>query len=465
MAYFLRTNEDGSALVAVLVMIVVLTTLVGAVLSLYVARHRFVVRDVHRTQALYEAEGAIHAGLARISEQPDWQRQNAQLSERTTIAARAYGGYWQLHSEAKVGRQQASVTALVGISRPNQFESAFVFGDPRATLSLAGSVEIDGDLLVGPRGTRYEMLAGRPFRGEVRGEIVRGDSVQFPEFDEALFAETLDRAERYLDLIPSGVGPAPEHWSDAVETELEIEWVFEDSLQVYIAGDRGALTGADTSLLSSPILLLAGGDIEITGSVALMPGSQIMAAGAVSIVGQFSAHDVLIVGERIEVNGFADIQGQLISRKHLALDGGAFLRYPSIAYVAGENGQSTSDQLTVGTATVEGHVIHVAGEGLPPGSTSNESVRLYVGENALVRGAVYCARRLELHGRVEGTVITYQTYFFRSPSSYVNWLADGEIVQPARPNPFMAPVGLGNSTRFEIVEHRSSVQRAIADAD
>ena len=68
-----QATESGSGLVTVLVMTAVVTTLIGIVLALFVTQHRFIQRDVQRTEALYLAEAAVYQALARLHTDPDWQ--------------------------------------------------------------------------------------------------------------------------------------------------------------------------------------------------------------------------------------------------------------------------------------------------------------------------------------------------------------------------------------------------------
>lgn len=456
-------REEGSALVAVLVMIAVLSTLVGAVLSFYVARHRFVVRDVQRTQAVYAAEAGVHWTLSRLSTDPGWRPRQELINIsglEAAVTARALGGYLQVRSSSDVGNGSATVQALVGGQPAEQYASALVLGDPTATFSFAGNIEVQGDILTGPRGIRYQVLNGRPFRGEVRGEIIRADSVQMPAFHDALFQETLRRADDYLGLLPSRLSPVPTVWPEASSTEISSEYVFVDSLAVLVAADGATLAVADSSLTSSPILLLAEGDLTIEGDLELAHGSQIIAGGRIEITGQLTGRDLLVIGDRITVSGSADLQGQLLARRGMVLDGGAFLSYPSIAYVAGLAGQTSEDGLRIERAVIEGNVLYVAGEGPPPGALATEPVRVYIGDNALVRGSVYCARRAELHGMIEGTLFAFQTYFYQSPSSYVNWLADGEISRPGRPDPFIVPIGIGPEARYEVLSQSESFAKS-----
>jgi len=55
-------NEEGSALLTVLIVIVIITVFIGAVLSGIVIQNRFIQEDIYETKARYVAE----AGLADI---------------------------------------------------------------------------------------------------------------------------------------------------------------------------------------------------------------------------------------------------------------------------------------------------------------------------------------------------------------------------------------------------------------
>ena len=430
----------------VLVMLLVITTLIGTVMLVYLAQYRFVRRDVHRQQAIYTAEAAVHAALARFEDDPSWRANGAAIDVLNSepsprVWVRAYGGYLQIRAEASHGKVSASVLALFGQEPPGEFEHAVILGDTTTALTLTGRTEITGDVVTGPRGVRAAPLRRRPFTGRLRGEVQRVDGEPLPPYDGHLFEETVDRFERYLEGLPEALPRVPvpvpsEDEGREARARIEEERVFSDSLRILWAGDEASLAEADSALLRTPVLILSRGDLTVTGALRLAPGSLLLAGGTLRIAGPLTGDDCVLFGERVEIDGGARLSGQVLARRAIKVQGGSALRYPSVLFVDGSAFVGPAeDRIEIQDAAVHGTVVY------PPHAEGgrDERVRVVLSEASRVRGSVYNGRRTEAAGRIEGTLLTAQTYFFSSPASYVNWLNGPTIDRPARPGAYVLP--------------------------
>jgi hypothetical protein len=55
---------------------------------------------------------------------------------------------------------------------------------------------------------------------------------------------------------------------------------------------------------------------------------------------------------------------------------------------------------------------------------------------------VYGQGRVEIRGEVQGTVDANELYTYESPSHLTNWIFNGTLDRPSRPDPFIGPAAL-----------------------
>ena len=442
-------SDDGTALPVVLILSVLLATVVGAFALVLLAERRLVVREVQATQGAYAAEAGVQVALARLAADASWRPAGVHADVgrgvptdtsrvRARIWVRPYGAYLQVASHAAVGRQSGRAVALVGREPPEAFEAAVVLGDLDGRLVLAGDATIDGPIWTGPSGWDTGTLSRRPFSGAVRGDHRVVERNAMPSLDASAFVETLDRLTRAVAAPDSAV--------------IEAESPFTPGVVVVRPG--AALHATDLDGFDGPLVILRDGDLELAGPLRLPSGTAVAATGTLSAT-DASGRDLLLVADRVRVRG-GELQGQVLGRREVSVGGGTRWRHPSVLYAheppvrAGEGG------LVVNDAWIDGMVVTPErAERGPP--SAGEPAGLVVEEGGTVRGAVYAGRRAEVSGRVWGTLLARQFFFYRSPSTYVDWLADAEVRVGERPDGLVVPVGAGgenDALRLVDILHR-----------
>ncbi|MEM1055066.1 MAG: hypothetical protein AAGI52_06030 [Bacteroidota bacterium] len=432
-------EDDGSAILTALVLATVSLTLAGSVLVYTVARERLVLRDGERLEAVYAAESGVHAALAAlragdlgVGEEgtfevaPGWEAQ---------VATRYRGGRVELASVVGGRWSEARVRMEAAREPPEEAHAAFAFGDTLSPVTLAGRATIRGPVLTGRRGLAARTLQGRPFRGDVDGELVvreTGDPV--PPVDTRAYDATLARLGRWLDALPedppSGLSPLLETHPAVVE-----ERVFQPDTRVLVAADRTTVREEDLEGANGPVVVLGAGALRIAGP--LPTGSTIAARGVLRVEGAARGQSLLFSGERVEVDGPTMLEAEVVARRSVRIAGGARLVYPSSVYAALETGDE-SDQVVIEAGTVEGTVL------VPETDLGGPAaVRLRMTEDARVVGAVVALSTAEVEGQIEGSLFAQRFRFFSSPATFVNWLRDATIDVRARPEGFVVPVGVG----------------------
>lgn len=432
--------EDGSALVTVLVLVAIASTLVGLVLSHAALRHRFVQRDVHRLQARYVAETGVVRALDRLDGtlRPldvvlDVEGEGGQTIP-CSVHVEPFGLLARVRATASVRGERWTIGALAGMTPPPAVENALVFGDDRSNLTLTGSTRVTGPLHVGARGVETSSLRGQRFTGAIEGDVDRDPQVALPTFDDA-GQNVLDRAGRWLRSPPPG---ARASWENPARAARH------NGRRVFYVDGGLSLSAADQSVFDAPALVLATGDVSLEGALTLAPGSIVVAGRTLRVAGDVRGSNVLLVGRKgVFAGGRIRLSAQLVSESQIAVGGEARFDDPSLAYVERPDGRVRLS----GTAHIDGWVL------VPNTSddVSNRDPEVVVSDSASVRGALYNVATTELHGTVLGSVLARRFAFYQSPTHYVNWVKDAVVDVTRRPAPFVAPFGFDASPRPQII--------------
>ena len=70
----------------------------------------------------------------------------------------------------------------------------------------------------------------------------------------------------------------------------------------------------------------------------------------------------------------------------------------------------------------------------------NEKLKNIIEEGAIVRGVYFNSGITEHKGKILGTLLTQNFQFYESPTSYINWIREGEIDLSLRPRKLAIPL-------------------------
>ena len=437
-------EEEGSGLLAVLVLITVMSLLVGAVLALYTAQYRFIRRDAHRLQARYAAEAGVYITLDSLQDNPLWRASDAPLrlpeGQESRVTVEAFGGCLIVRSEAQYRRSRATVRVLVGEIPPPSFENALQQWDGTSGLHVAGHTHITGTMVVGTRGMKTKTFKRRRFTGRIRGAVFNVPDLAPPYFDKQFLEAALEEAEHYLHAAPD----ASQRVSDDQPVAKRLP--SENPVHVFV-GDHTIIPG-DSLLFKKPVTVVASGRLALEGLFHFEPGTMFIAGKGLSIKGKVSGRDGLFFGrEGVEIADSARFSGQVFSRKYIRLSKGSYLAYPSVLYATGEAEMPEGNIILEDGTILDGTIIYPPME-LEP---SVRRGRVRVEPQARVRGAIFNAHETEFHGTLYGALLTRQLYFYESPTSYINWIKDAVIDSEARPIEYLLPLGFSASPRLEVL--------------
>jgi len=442
-------EEEGAALPSVLIIIVMISLMAGTVLMGLVVQGRFIQRDIDALKARYTAEGAVFQYLAALSRN---EVPNKEIvlpdSSRAKVEAEQFGGFLKLTSTAGMGKARIKIQVLAGIGADSVFRDAVALGDISSALNLAGDMEIQGDIRTGRLGVKTTDFKGSVFSGTVDGNIHRADTSALPVFDKTLFQEEIRQFRAKTIARPSHARIITPGRYRAEEIR---EWTSSDSSAViYIDGDVEIFSRKKISW-PRPLTIIAGGNIMLRGDIAYRPFTKIISGDTLSLSGNITgSHGLFFADKKLSVEEDVSVSGQFIAGREISVGDQAYLKYPSLLYletVSEETVRKGKIELT-GRSRIDGIVI------VPPpeAGRTEDRMKLTVGKEALVRGAIYNGARTELHGKILGSVSTFQFYFYHSPTAYINWIKDTRIDLSGRPSNFVVPLGFGKNENYRLLD-------------
>ncbi len=423
-------DQQGSALILVLSMIIIFTILAGIILSAGLIQQRFVYKEVLRLQALYIAEAGVYHAMQKLRNNPFWETSNMRPEGfPCTVSLENVGGYYFIRSTVTVSNQQVTVRAKVVENPPPPFDVAIYLWDGASRLNVAGSTIINGDIEAGQWGVQQNTLGGIPFSGALRGVTRYQDEMHAPFFDD----ELLKRFIRRLDFILTFGETISRPDNKAGKSNIFLP----GELPVYFVEGDLILSPADSILLSTPKIIAASGDLSLEGPLLYGNGMHFLAGNQLSVRGEVKGENgIFYSAKHLLIEKGAIAGGQFLARQGIHVDDDAYLLYPSFLYLGGATEELTGHIELAGTARVDGVLI----QGYFPDAEKEVKGRIVIGKDAVVRGGIFNPYETELHGSVYGSVLTSRFYFYQSPTRYINWLLDAKIDVQLRPESFHVPL-------------------------
>jgi hypothetical protein len=421
----LRQN-DGSSLVTVLVLVVLLTTMAGLVLAILAAQQRFMRVDVHHLQAFYAAEAGLYLAASEISMSSGPLDKSYAVGDASTrVEASLFGGFAYVSSEGYARGQRARIAAVAAAVPPEAFDTAIWIGDPSSGLVTTGDARINGRIVVGRTGLQTAHLGGIPHTGEVTGAIIASDTVAMPPFDAA----ALRAAMEYLESTTS-------------RSELHVPGF--GRLPVLHLGGNARVSERDSAMITGPVVLASTGSMVVEGDLRLAQGSVILSGHDLVIDGHVRGENLIVyAADSLVIGGASALSGQFLAGLQVVVKDSARLRYPSLVFADGDPFEydHAGGIRIIGNAKLDGIALLAEPHITAQLDQSQDQRLIEIGQDAHVRGAVYSGARANVRGRIDGTICTRAFYFYEAPSHHVNWIRDAKVDRSRRPESFLVPLG------------------------
>lgn len=439
-------SEEGSALASVLIIIVIITIFIGIVLSGISAQNHFIQQDVNEVKARYAAEAGIASFLSANHYSSITRDTSLRVmvkdSMQVSIHAKPFGGFLDIESTATIKGKEKKVRVLYGVSTTDSFEQAVILGDTSSVLMLTGSTQLKGDILTGQSGTRTTDFKGISFSGSMEGEQEYRSGKLLPDFDVSFIQNQEEVINRSLqDGIFSsfasnykGIGNINSMEGDTLYFEENTSWSSKDSIK-----------------FPKDLTIVVDGSLSLNGNYHFGSYSKLLVRDTLRVGGSVRGeHQLLYAGKSLQIGGGATLSAQVLSGNEIIIRDDAYLTYPSLLFTSEEFSAERKEVIidVRDRSRVDGTIIYP----VPANNFTSGLFKIRVTEDAFVRGAIYSKGQTELHGTVQGSVLTQQFYFYESPSSYINWLKGAVIDISQRPENYVVPLGFSQDPEYQLLD-------------
>ncbi len=427
------SGEEGFALPSVLMLMLILTLLAMSVLLMQHLRRMQAVMDVARVRADLASQSGITRALSEPSSGRGIRTYEFADSSVAVVRTRPWGLLTLAESEGRAGRAHASRTALLGALPPECYRYALTFANPSRQLILTGSASIAGDLALGSMGATVGTLPGerQPRSLPVTGSVHRGAASFLPQFE----ARAMGAAFASFDIFLGGQLPASESGRSAVHTgDLNL---VADSVET--ACLQGIVRiGQKLIRRNHPLEVYVQGDLDIVRGAAIEGLVAFYVTGSTRVsCGSRCENVVIMCGGSATIDSGVVMRGQVIAPS-ITVGPDAKLMYPSVLCSRDVAGIRSARKIELSRRSrTEGMVILLRSRG---GNASMDIVT--VDREATVFGAIHADGTVTLDGKVEGTALFEDLFFYQAPTSYHGWMRSGRIDRSALPDGFAVPPAL-----------------------
>ena len=329
-------------------------------------------------------------------------------------------GFWrEILVSAKGIIDSVKVKYLIGVKedKKSYFHNALILSRPNLRTTIVGQTEIIGNILA----TTDQFFIGNIFgesavkkdyhKGEkvidkdIRSQIIP-DSI-FEKIKNSFFISKNTTDFDYLEISKSNIGhlfsEANCNISDGFNSTDDISLSNVPSHKLKVSGK---VKFVENTLLEEPLEIYSNSMIEV-GRNCNLSNLLVYSDGPIIIDENCTFKNV-----------------QLFSTDSISITNSKF-NYPSIICLSINDSISSkqNSMIDIEDSIVNGSIILMT---KTAGLSSNKT-KIKINKNSKVQGLLYSENNIELLGEVFGSVFTYNFWFYKEPTEYINWLINVEI--------------------------------------
>ncbi|MFC2139722.1 hypothetical protein ACFLR4_03585 [Bacteroidota bacterium] len=435
-------NEEGFALMSVLVVSALITGIVMILLVYVMFINVSTVRKINKRKLELACISALELNkLDTLMTSGEPYIVNID-DQDVRVERNQKGLYWEVTAEAVSSGITVKLKALIGSRPSRQFNNALSVSQPDAQLVAAGNTRIRGDIF----SPKSRIAPGRIMGIESlpsdyhKGEILSGSGLNARITDDNLITNLFSPVNYDYDTTIAG----REFILDPVSYEL-----IKNKNRILVIGKlivRGSVLTKDKKISL---------DFSVNNKVVFEEGAKtnfdftIHSDSSIVFEKRANIGNIIVISDsEISVGENSTFfNAQLISSKTVSIKGSLF-NYPSLLmlYVDTENEETSEAVLSINSSVINGSVILICDRA---GLNVNKSKILI--ENSRIQGALYSENYSEITGSILGTVYTYKLLFNKAPTEYINWMVNLNIDRPGLDDSFLLPVCFNNVNDYEIL--------------
>lgn len=305
--------------------------------------------------------------------------------------------------KAKEGNETFQKIALTGNNTKQRY--ALYMSDHNQPLVVVGNTKITGDVFLPRSGVKRGNISGHSYtQSQLIFGSINKSGIELPTIKNFDYLQNLQQrlyendSLEYIDLFEK---------QNNVNSFFKPTQIFKRNGAIYLD------------------------HIQITGNVIIQSDTLIRIDKTAKL------KDIILIAPIIEVGDFVKSNFQAIASQKIELGNNVALSYPSSLILINQNSSDISsskdkNQIIINSfSEIKGLVCSISESNSTPSIAS-----IFIKENAVVVGEVYCNQNIELKGMVKGTIYTKGFIANQNGSVYQNHIYNGQINADDLHNPF-----------------------------
>ena len=355
-----------------------------------------------------------------------------------------YGFYKEITSKAYGMNDSIKLRYTVGssLSEESIFNNAVVFTRPNIRATVAGDTKIIGNILSTTNRLMIGNIFGLPQASDnyLEGEIRVNKKLKSQIIPDNLFdnireltsnkSRVFHNQEDY-SLDETSIGTYLTEVNNYIEMNLTISGKLEtgdqESRNIKV---HGIIEFAEKTI-SKKRLELFSDSLIIINSNCKIENAFLYCEGPIIIKGDSYFNNV-----------------QMFSRDSIYINNCQF-DYPSVICLSIDDTkeEKRDNAVVIEKSVVNGSIIMMTKSS---GLSSNRT-KITIDKSSKIQGLIYSENNLELLGEVTGTVITYNFWYYKEPTEYLNWLINTKVNRQELDGWFLLPTVFENLGRLQIL--------------
>lgn len=438
-------DEDGYALPSVLLISLLIITMLLSILSIIYFTNKGTSKLIEEQKLKLTCYSVVQMALVDslllFSDSSIVEQSNYNVLLRT----RQYGFWREVIATAKGIIDSVKFRYLIGTQSTENgyFENAIVISRPNLRATVVGNTEVTGDIL----GTSDQLIMGNIF-GEpsIKKDYHKGKKKIDQNIKTQLIADSLFKN------ISSSISSQKLIFMDDYEqeiNELNIEQFSSEGLYNFSGNLR--ISGKIKSKKKESIKLKVLNTLEIAKNTTIKKPLEFFSDSLIVIKKNCIIENVVFNsnGPIIIEEGSTFKNVQFFSSDSIYIKGSQF-NYPSIICLSIDDTilANQNKAIIIENSIVNGSVLLMTNTS---GLSSNRT-KIKIDSDSKVQGLVYSENNLELYGEIFGTVFTYNFWYYKEPTEYINWLINVKVNRVELSKWFLIPIAITSENNYQILK-------------
>lgn len=361
------------------------------------------------------------------------------------LETKQYGFWREVIATSKGVIDSVKFRYLIGSKsiEDSYFENAIVISRPNLRATVVGNTEITGDIL----GTSDQIIMGNIF-GEppIKKDYQKGgkkidNNIRTQLIPNSLF-ENISKSFSSSKIIFVNDGQSELNENSLSEFEPGTVYNFNSDI---------LLSGVIKSKINKEIKIKTQNRLQILENTISKVPFEIYSDSGIVIKENCQLDNLVLYsnGPIIIERGSTFRNVQFFSSDSIFIKGAQF-DYPSIICLSVDDTVAANQNkaITIENSVVNGSVILMTNTS---GLSSNRT-KIKVDSESKVQGLVYSENNLELNGEIFGTVFTYNFWYYKEPTEYINWLVNVKVNWEKLDRWFLLPTAISTENNFQILK-------------